>query len=215
MENQNNISTVLGMKGHGKTEKLKDLTVPEVNILWTDFFHEFGKRNAPYGFRIVNGLDDLHRHLLGGIFKPRSNFKFLYHPAERDPKDDEFHLQAILEMLKARFKKLKERTSIVIDEVDSYNHGNKSADAIEELVKRGRHFLIDQFYASRRPPEIPRLIKSQTNHFYVFKIIDELDLKFLKGIGFPPHVIAEIPNLRIGDYFHLDTTTRKIGAYRK
>lgn len=93
----------------------------------------------------------------------------------------------------------KKKTLIVFDEIDIYG---KNSIPIAYLYRYGRHANIDIIAVSRRFFDLPVIVRSQTDEFYLFQITEELDLKYLRLLA-PQDKILKLINLKSFDYLTL------------
>jgi len=93
----------------------------------------------------------------------------------------------------------KKKTLIVFDEIDIYG---KNSIPISYLYRYGRHANIDIIAISRRFYDLPVIVRSQTDEFYLFQITEELDLRYLRLLA-PQDKILKLINLKEFDYLTL------------
>lgn len=74
----------------------------------------------------------------------------------------------------------KKKTLMIFDEIDLYGKNN---EYIDYLYRYGRHANIEIIAVARRFYDLPVIVRSQTNIFYVFQITEERDLNYLKNIA--------------------------------
>jgi len=90
----------------------------------------------------------------------------------------------------------KKQTLIIFDEIDIYG---KSSIPIAYLYRYGRHANIDIVAVSRRFFDLPVIVRSLTDEFYLFQITEELDLKYLRLLA-PQDKILKLINLKEFEY---------------
>jgi len=93
----------------------------------------------------------------------------------------------------------KKKTLILFDEIDIYG---KNSIPIAYLYRYGRHANIDIIAISRRFYDLPVIVRSLTDEFYLFQITEELDLKYLRLLA-PQDKILKLINLKSFDYLTL------------
>ena len=60
--------------------------------------------------------------------------------------------------------------NLVIDEVDQYSDNWNLTEQFKKLIKYGRHKKVNITMVARRPLEMNKLLRSQTNHFIIFPL---------------------------------------------
>ncbi len=90
----------------------------------------------------------------------------------------------------------KKKTLVVFDEIDIYG---KNSIPIAYLYRYGRHANVDIIAISRRFFDLPVIVRSLTDEFYLFQITEELDLKYLRLLA-PKDKILKLINLKTFDY---------------
>ena len=93
----------------------------------------------------------------------------------------------------------KKKTLIIFDEIDIYG---KNSIPISYLYRYGRHANIDIIAISRRFYDLPVIVRSQTDEFYLFQITEELDLRYLRLLA-PKDKILKLINLEEFGYLTL------------
>jgi hypothetical protein len=169
----NNITTIIGHKGDGKTVLSEMLTL---------------LNNKPAIIADPRGQypSDVKRRLL--FPNPSSlilwlankdNFRDFYsYKLELICKVDDENIQALMG---AAIKMSK--ITILIDEVDMFfNASSSSKNNIYKAVHYGRHNEIDIITTSRRPANISRNLTAMTDTFYFSKITEPKDLQYVKEI---------------------------------
>jgi hypothetical protein len=146
--------------------------------------------------------------------KPIRDYRLMFIPPTLDEGSEEEYLSTIWHALVARFDRLADdlgehrvpSSTIVIDEVDGLNRGHNPSKSVEKFIKRGRHLTLSQFYATRRPHECPRLVSSQADESYLFRVEEHRDLEYLSQRGIPEAVIDALPTLPKGAYYRVSPT---------
>jgi hypothetical protein len=213
---QNEIHVIVGRKGSGKTELAKTLinSVEFGNIIWYDTIGEFaqGKSGLP-GFEKIKSLKVLRNRLLGWQNKAYRligggypSFEIVYLPGKYRATVDLAYTWSFLE---ARYKLTKQPATIVVDESDLFNRGGQPDKTIKDMVMRGRHAALDQFYITQRPIGLTQQVMSQADFWWLFQMDLPSDLDFLKKI-IPASVVDELPNLPIGTGIFYDRKVKEI-----
>lgn len=228
---QNRIVSIYGMKGYGKSFKLEEENGLKPRVLWFDPFGLYkdydtedfraifpgwvrSSNLAEVVIKIAGVLNPWLLRLAGRPWRtpPAKDFRIMYDVPEEEEENEEGHLAELYRALRLRYERLDEygpfspgHSTIVVDEVDGLNRGNGiPSKTVAKMVKRGRHILLDQWYATRRPFEIPRLVSSQSNVKYLFRIEEKRDLVYLKEAGVPADIIAALPNTVRGEYYRIE-----------
>ncbi len=72
---------------------------------------------------------------------------------------------------------------IVGEEIDLYCSAHSINESLAKIIKYGRHRNISIMAISRRPAEVNRLITSQADELYIFKITEPRDLQYFNTFG--------------------------------
>jgi hypothetical protein len=86
----------------------------------------------------------------------------------------------------------RRRTFIYTDEVNLVCRGNLPTDGMRACVTSGRERGIGMLHATQRPAGIPRILLTESEHYYVFRLEAKDDRKRLAE-GEVPEVIIEQP----------------------
>lgn len=164
---QNDIITVLGQKGYGKTTFLKKILIPEYErVIILDTMHEYhdlpGSVVSESGIETVEIMEMFSENEKGQyIIVQQSNFS---------------EYNKILDVI-TDFRDI----TLVIDEVDKFAEPNSIHPSLKELYNTARHYEIDLIAASRRPNQVNRIITSQTDLFIIFHTHEPNDLVYYKN----------------------------------
>lgn len=98
--------------------------------------------------------------------------------------------------------------TLIIDEVDEYLASKHViCPEAKTVIVRGRNQGIGGIFNTRRPHDINKCIRSNTDHLVTFQMIEEDDLKYVaKWIDKPPF---EIKNLQPYHSFYYSRYTKK------
>lgn len=161
-EKKREIILILGMQGAGKTTLLKELL-----------------RKSPIRRRII--VDTLGEHTSGVI---ASTPLALINAASKP----EF-------TIRVRFKRAQEgfewackvanaakRCLLIVDEIDMYSNAWEAPEAMEWLVRYGRHAAVGMICIARRPPDLWKTLRANANKIYVLRCSEKDDLKYLSNL---------------------------------
>ena len=161
---ENRITTILGMKGSGKTTLVKALTKNRRRILFLDPNHEYRQ-----GLIFRSFQDLLGWHKLGEDREQRYICRF----------ESDAEIEQALEFVWAL-----RGWAFVAEEVDLICSPTSIDETFSRIIRHGRHRSIDVFAVSRRPAEISKLLTSQSDEIVTFMHEEDLDLDYLKRRGF-------------------------------
>lgn len=148
----NNIITVVGKKGTGKTSRIKEIIIE-------------GKYDQ------VFVLDFLYEYRLYADEKT-----YVSH----DPKFIAKFCRSSWEFIKESYANGKPIKSIMIlDEIHLYG---KNQEDINFIYRCARHANLDIIASSQRFYDLPVIVRSQTNRFDTFQITEPRDLQYLSQI---------------------------------
>lgn len=169
---QNKITTVLGMKGSGKTTLVKFLTRKRQRILFLDPNLEYRE---------------------GLIFR---SFQQLlqWHVRAEDPEQRyicRFESDADIADALA-FAWSAQGWALVVEEADLLCSPQGIEETFSRIIRHGRHRKLDLFAVSRRPAEISRLLTSQSDEIISFAQREESDLEYLRKRGFDPEKLKSL-----------------------
>jgi hypothetical protein len=161
----NRITLILGQTGSGKTTLAKKLTETEPRLLILDH------TNLEYRNGIIlKSLSDLTDYTKK--MQPEK-FRLIL----RFSDDDE--VAAALEYA----WELGDLT-VLAEEVDTICSPYQIDEALEKMVKYGRHRNIQLVAVSRRPAEVNRLLSAMAGEIISFRQTEAVDLEYLKKRGF-------------------------------
>ena len=172
-EKQNSIQTVIGHKGYGKT------SLTEMLIFLQD------KPAIIADPRWQFGAEQKRRVFFSSVGKFR-NFIYNYDNYDKFVK---YRLECVVKVDDETFEELAQIVSkmkkvcFVVDEVDMFFDTRATSKAqMYKLVHYGRHNEIDLITTSRRPANISRNLTSQTDIFYISRLREPADKKYIKDI---------------------------------
>ena len=94
----------------------------------------------------------------------------------------------------------EKKTLVIFDEIHNYG---KKCPPIEILYRFGRHWNIEIVAISHRFADLPMIVRSQTEQYYVFQVTEKCDLEFLK-YTLPKEQVEQIANLDTWSYVTLE-----------
>ncbi|MDR3178408.1 MAG: hypothetical protein LBT96_05440 [Campylobacteraceae bacterium] len=170
----NNISTLIGYKGSGKT------ALSEMLILLNNKPAIIADPRLQYPTMLKRRLFFTSPKKLTLWIKNIDNFKDFYnYKLELVCKVDDENI----EILSKTVYELH-RITYCVDEVDMFFPTSATAkNYIYKLVNYGRHNEIDLITTSRRPANINRSLTANTDDFYFAKISEPTDLQYFKNIA--------------------------------
>jgi len=66
---------------------------------------------------------------------------------------------------------LRENTTVYVDEVYSVCHRGEIPTFYHALLTRGRELNLSTFSSTQRPKQIPAVVLSESEHYYVFQLM--------------------------------------------
>lgn len=159
--------TVIGRSGFGKSFFIQNYIVPQYkNIIALDTQNEYNK-----GFSCIKNLELFYKQL--GYYKiMRKNFKI---SLKFDNVSD--YNKALDYLDKAQ------NFTLLLDEGNIFANNKQIHKTIDNIVNIGRHRGVNLIFAARRLYQTNIIVRSQTNLFIFFNIIEESDLKYVKSIS--------------------------------
>lgn len=162
---KNEIILITGQRGQGKTTYLKDQIGIFDRVIIFDLLGEFVSYDTAYNMR------DFFKALTKA--KEENFFVLNYF----NPKTSEDDFQVICEAINRL-----QNIMFVVDEIDYFCSSHSVPRQFDEIVKRGRHQGLNLIVATRRPHEIPPIIRSQVTALITFRHIEPNDLDYLGSI---------------------------------
>jgi len=92
------------------------------------------------------------------------------------------------------------KTLVVFDEIHNYG---KKCPPIEILYRFGRHWNIEIIAISHRFADLPMIVRSQTEQYYIFQVTEKCDLEFLR-YSLPKKKVEQIQTLETLEYIIWD-----------
>ena len=184
------ITTVLGMRGHGKSTWINQHIFSFPRLIIYDTLAEY------------NLCDNFHS--LPSLFQYLKLYSTRFFHINYIPFDPEREFEQFCEFCYELYNVV-----IIIEEIDMFSHAGWSTKFLNYIIRYGRHKNIDLISTSRRPADIPRMITSQTEKFIIFRIIEPRDIVFLSMItGYD----LDFKGLKKFEYFEIqqDKVEKKI-----
>src|SRR4030066_199780 len=75
------------------------------------------------------------------------------------------------------------KTTYLKEQIDYFCNAHMIPRDFDEIVKRGRHQALQLIVATRRPHEIPPIIRSQISRLVTFRHLEPRDLQYLREIS--------------------------------
>lgn len=209
---QNKIVVAVGQKGKGKSHLLQQLVTGRENVLWVDVLGAFAhammtdaefEREMP-GFIRTGDFGLAARRILPDLLSySRRPFRIVFLAQGKQGRLDA--LRAFFTALKRRYLRYRQESTIVLDEVQMFatNGSTHYPDVIHDIPSIGRHFRLNQYYAVRRPFELPTDIRANADDYYLFATREPGDLKYFRGV-IPSIEVPRLATLKITQYGHYD-----------
>lgn len=175
MERQNQVTFVLGRKGHGKSSLVKQRIQHLERLIIYDPRKEYRQ-----GVIYTRFLD-----LMQGLEHEPDKFQCVCR--FEDPDD--------VDSLLAFVRDLKEIT-FVAEEVDWICDTKTIHPDFEWILKYGRHHAIDLYAVTRRPAETNVMLRSQADVMISFKQSEPADLDYLAKRGFNPDELKALEHFQ-------------------
>jgi len=162
---KNEVILITGQRGQGKTTYVKNQIGIYSRIILFDLLGEFTYYETAYNlrefFEKLSAVKDENFFILN-YYNPKTS-------------EEDFHVicEAINRLNDIMF---------VVDEIDYFCSSRSIPKQFDEIVKRGRHQGLNLIVATRRPHEIPIIIRSQMTSLITFRQIERNDLQYLKEI---------------------------------
>jgi hypothetical protein len=219
---ENQIVVVLGQKGKGKSTLIRRLLAAVPDVCWFDCLGEYHPSlitraemslQLP-GFsrtgRIEEALDIIHGKAYERLpFQRRRPFNIVYHATHHRIQE----LELIWGEMTRRFMETRRPSVLVLDETQLFMRGSWVPPIVERIGSTARHYLVDVFFATRRPAEMPRIATSQANQLYSFAVTEKRDLQYLQSF-LPFEHLQNVVKLKWKEYVHVNLDQdRRISYY--
>lgn len=178
---KNEVILITGQRGQGKTTYIKNQISLYNRVIIFDLLGEFTY------YETANNLRNFFQKLSN---RKGDNFFVLDY---FNPKNSDEDFRVVCEAV----NRLKD-IMLVVDEIDYFCSSHSIPKEFDEIVKRGRHQALQLIVATRRPHEIPPIIRSQVSQLITFRHIEPRDLQYLREIIDLPE--EEISNLQKFNY---------------
>jgi len=107
----------------------------------------------------------------------RSRSRRILYAPNRAEEGDEEKQNAFFEWIYRR-----RNTTLYVDEVGCVTYGTRIPDSYRAILTRGRQLGLACISGSQRPMDIPQLLLSEAEHYYVFRLQLPQDRKKVKAI---------------------------------
>ena len=185
----NEIVTITGVRGSGKSYLLKKIISKNNCFLVYDVMHEHNIEGAT----IIKDLSVLGFHLGKG------HKKLIYRPQEISTEEFDWICNAVY--------RLGNRT-LFVEEANRVIQNMKISKGASQLVDLGRHRNVGLVCITRRIALLDKLPVSQSEHLIVFKTILPNDIKYLKE--FIGEIAETVPSLKDYNFlYHHNNETVK------
>lgn len=162
---QNEIITVLGKKGHGKTTLIKNRLIPRYDkpIFILDSNGEYSQG------LIFRDSKDFHLYLIQGKTNPCG--VYILRPKYPEDSENFFKIAYAIGNL-----------TLIIDEVDKYCSPHYISPEFRAIINYGRHSAINVIAAARRAARVNSDLLSQSDYLVSFRQTGKNDLDAFRKI---------------------------------
>ena len=182
-------SAIWGQTGTGKTWLARRLLLPR---RYVQIYDSKGFIDWPE-YRLYTNLQD--------VIYAREE-KVIYRPTYDELQNPET-VNLYFSFIYAR-----ENTFCYVDEVPSISDASKSPNAFLGCFQRGRERKISMLAGSQRPVDIPKVIFTESKHYYIFRLTDDGDRKRISSnIPIKSEVLANLRERQF-IYFNFDDGLR-------
>lgn len=163
MQRKNEITVILGKKGHGKTSMTVALTDPLKRLIIFDYNQEYQK-----------GLIVTSPHQLIHFAKLNRNgfFRLIYRPAPWLEVEKHFEYFSEIAFALTDF-------TVVVEEVDLVSRAGSMPRGLKQLINYGRHRAINLMALSRRANMVPRDLTANADVIISFNQHEPRDIKYI------------------------------------
>lgn len=176
---KNEIIIVTGKRGKGKSTYVKHKIFDYDRVVIYDLLGEY--TFSDYASSIKDFMEKFSK------CRKKPYFTLAYY----NPKSSDYDFNIICEAVNR-----SQEIIFVLDELDHFCSPHFIPKGLAEIVKRGRHQNLQVMVATRRPHELPPLIRSQYTTFISFNQSEERDLKYLQDVaGFDPDRIRQLQDM--------------------
>lgn len=165
---KNDIITVFGKKGSGKTFLIRNKIVPFYHnngVIILDTMHEYTFRNGFIATNANDVLDILEKYEA----VDKKNFIISLQSGEFD---DYLTTLSFIHNFRG--------VTLVVDEVDKFAEPATINTDLKNLFNVGRHYEINLIAASRRPNQVNRIVTSQSDLLVMFSLQEPRDLAYIR-----------------------------------
>lgn len=159
------ITCIFGKRGSGKTTLVRGLVASCDRLFILDPLAEYTTR---FGLQFHN-INDLINHVMHLSNPRRDALHYCFYPPGE--------MQGADYLL--RVSEIVQNCTVVLEEIDLICSAAYIPPYLSNSIRRGRHFNVDLICVSRRPAEVPRLLTSQAQRFYLFRFTEPRDLKYI------------------------------------
>jgi len=163
MKRKNEITLILGKKGHGKTSLTVSLTDPLTRVIFFDYNHEYQR-----GLIVTNPAQLIEQVRLNR----RGFFRIIYRPAFATDIERHFHYFSEICFALDSF-------TVVCEEVDLVSRAGSMPTGLKKLINYGRHRAINIIALSRRACMVPRDLTANADLIVSFNQQEPRDLKYI------------------------------------
>lgn len=95
----------------------------------------------------------------------------------------------------------------IIDEADMFDSADRPHPLLKKIVNYGAHDFGgegDLVVIARRPQDLSRTVRSQADEFYLFRMLDDLELEYIRK-NVSSNLVEPVRALRKFEYIYWDT----------
>lgn len=185
--------TIVGSSGSGKSYGAASLLRYQKRVL---IFDTKGSKSLERdGYHIIENEDDLQ--YMG--WKMYKDDTFIFRP---NPFLSREEIHDLADRV-CRFVYTNGNMILYVDEGMHVTTPTRAPDMLHALATRGRERGAGLWLASQRPKQIPMILLSEANHFFVFSLRLEADRKRIDEVSEFP-ITREVANLKKREFMYIN-----------
>lgn len=166
---------VLASSNNGKSTLARELVNPYPRKIYIDIMREPEYQDMPS----VDNINDFYRALK--FYKSQKNFNLVYRMQSRDPKELKMDKMNDICKIVWAFKNVH----LFVDECDLYTTPQMIPEWYEQLLRRGRHPLINVSMTNitQTPTSLNKMIVKQSDEKFYGFFSERNDLNYIHSLG--------------------------------